>query len=210
MVEEAAGPTVHPTALVESSSVGCGTRIWAFAHVLAGAVIGRDCNVGDHCFVEGGARIGNGVVLKNGVSVWDKVRLDDCVFVGPNVVFTNDPYPRADPRWKAPPECWKGTRVHAHATIGANATIVCGLEIGSYAMIAAGATVTRSVRPYELVSGTPARHAGWVCECGAVKSDGQCPRCVGSELSCGQQQLEKGPRATSEFVRENGPPRRPQ
>ena len=168
---------IHPQAIVESTSIGKGTRIWPFAHILKGAVVGENCNICEQCFVEGGARIGNGVVLKNGVSIWDKVTLEDYVFVGPHAVFTNDPVPRAAPAWKASQGEWQETLVREHATVGANATILCGIELGAYSFVGAGAVVTRSVQAYERVLGVPARHAGWVCRCGWLLDDNPCQRC---------------------------------
>lgn len=163
---------VHPSALVDSAKVGKGTRIWAFAHILAGAQIGRDCNIGDHCFIEGGTRIGNGVTIKNAVQVWEGLDIRDGVFVGPSVVFTNDRSPRS-PRSAAGAARYRNklwlerTVVEKGASLGANATIVCGVQIGRYAMVAAGAVVTRSVPDHGLVAGVPARLIGWVCVCGA-------------------------------------------
>ena len=162
----------HPSALVESTTVGAGTRIWAFAHVLKGAHIGQHCNIGDHCFVEGGARIGNNVTVKNGVAIWEGVVVADNVFVGPFSVFTNDLAPRS-PRFpgtarRYASKTWlRRTVVEEGASIGANATILCGLRIGSFAMIAAGAVVTRDVPAHALMVGVPARQTGWVCQCGA-------------------------------------------
>ncbi len=152
----------HPTALVESESIGAGTRIWAFAHVLKGAEIGRDCNIGDHCFIEGDVKIGDQVVIKNGVSVWSGVTLEDYVFVGPNAVFTNDLFPRA----KLYHEQDLRTVVRTGASIGANATIRCGIEIGRWAMIGAGSVLTRDLPDFGLAYGVPARQRGWVCACG--------------------------------------------
>ena len=177
----------HPSALVESAAVGAGTRIWAFAHVLQGARIGGHCNLGDHCFVEGGARIGNNVTIKNGVAIWDGVVVRDNVFVGPFAVFTNDLAPRS-PRFPAAARRYSSrgwlsrTVVEEGASIGANATILCGLRVGRFAMIAAGAGVTRVVPAYALMVGVPARQVGWVCECGtrlAADSRGMasCPAC---------------------------------
>lgn len=156
----------HPAALVETDQIGAGTRIWAFAHVMPGAVIGRDCNIGDHCYIEGGVRIGDEVVVKNGVSVWDGVTLEDRVFAGPNVAFTNDRVPRA----KAPPEQWYRTLVREGASLGANATILPGITIGRYALIGAGAVVTRDVPDFALMTGNPARRRGYVCRCGTALS----------------------------------------
>jgi UDP-2-acetamido-3-amino-2,3-dideoxy-glucuronate N-acetyltransferase len=158
------GVFVHPRGLCESDRVGPGTRIWAFAHVLAGARIGRDCNVCDHAFVEGGAVVGDRVTIKNAVLVWDLVTVGDDVFLGPNVVFTNDHAPRAE--IKKGRDALAATVVHAGATIGAGATIVCGTTLGGYCFVAAGAVVTRDVAAHALVAGNPARAAGWVCACG--------------------------------------------
>ena len=151
----------HPLALVESTDIGEGTRIWAWAHVMPGARVGRGCNIGDHSFIEGGAAIGDDCVIKNGVSVWDGVRLEDRVFVGPNAVFTNDRYPRA----KSPPTSWWQTLVREGASIGANATICPGITIGRWAMVGAGAVVTKDVPDYALLTGNPARISGHVCRC---------------------------------------------
>jgi acetyltransferase-like isoleucine patch superfamily enzyme len=155
---------VHEAALCESDDVGPRTRVWAFAHVLPGARIGADCNICDHVFVEGGARIGDRVTVKNGVLIWDGVTLEDEVFVGPGAVFTNDIRPRV--AFRTPPAELLDTLVESGATIGANATIVCGVTIGRHAFVGAGAVVTSNVPPHALVIGNPAAGAGWVCECG--------------------------------------------
>lgn len=155
---------VHPNGLCESTTVGDGTRVWAFAHVLPGALVGRDCNVGDHAFIEGGAVVGDRVTVKNAVLVWDGVTVEDDVFLGPNMIFTNDLNPRA--HVKKARDQFLTTRVAHGATIGANATIVCGVTIGHHAFVAAGAVVTRNVAPHALVAGVPARAMGWVCTCG--------------------------------------------
>jgi UDP-2-acetamido-3-amino-2,3-dideoxy-glucuronate N-acetyltransferase len=157
---------VHPKAIVESHDIGEGTRIWAFAHVLPGARIGRHCNVGDHCFIEGKVVVGDYCTIKNGVSLWDLVTLEDGVFVGPNAVFTNDMRPRAFPDFRATPEEWLPTLVREGAAIGANATIVCGTTIGRYAFVGAGSVVTKDVVDHGLVVGIPARRVGYVCRCG--------------------------------------------
>jgi UDP-2-acetamido-3-amino-2,3-dideoxy-glucuronate N-acetyltransferase len=155
---------VHPDGRCESGRVGPGTRIWAFAHVLSGAVIGRDCNICDHAFVEGDAVIGDRVTVKNGVLIWDGVTIGDDVFIGPGVVFTNDLTPRAHVK-KAGGELTP-TTVLRGATIGANSTIVCGVTIGRHAFVGAGSVVTRDVVDHAMVRGNPARQAGWVCSCG--------------------------------------------
>jgi len=155
---------VHPQALVEAEEVGEGTRIWAFAHVMKGAVLGSHCNICDHAFIESNVIIGDGVTIKNGVAIWDGVTLCDHVFVGPNAVFTNDLNPRAEV--KKGRESFVHTEVREGATIGANATIVCGVVIDRYAFVGAGTVVIRDVPPYALVVGNPARQIGFMCECG--------------------------------------------
>ena len=151
----------HPKALVESDTIGEGTRVWAFAHVMSGATIGRHCNIGEHCFIEKGAIIADNVTVKNQVSVWDGVVLDEGVFVGPNASLTNDLRPRSRQAG------WTLARTHVGqgATIGANATIVCGIEIGPFAFVGAGAVVTGDVGAHTLVYGNPARPRGFVCRC---------------------------------------------
>ena len=175
---------VHPRGLNESEQVGAGTRIWAFAQVMRGAVVGRDCNIGGHSFVEAGARVGNGVTVKNGVCVWEGVCLEDYVFVGPQACFTNDRYPRS-PRGPSAAgryatKAWlEGTRVCEGAAIGARAVILPGLTIGRYALVAAGAVVTRDVPDFVAVRGHPARPAGYVCMCGRpLPAAGEALNCV--------------------------------
>jgi UDP-2-acetamido-3-amino-2,3-dideoxy-glucuronate N-acetyltransferase len=155
---------VHPLALCESGEIGARTRIWAFAHVLPGARIGADCNVCDHAFVEGGALVGNSVTIKNNVLLWDGVTVEDEVFLGPNAVFTNDLRPRA--AFKKGREELLPTLVRQGATIGANATVVCGVTVGRWAFVGAGAVVSADVPDHALVVGNPARHVGWACVCG--------------------------------------------
>jgi acetyltransferase-like isoleucine patch superfamily enzyme len=155
---------VHDKALCESDDVGPRTRVWAFAHVMKGAVVGADCNIGDHAFIESGATLGDRVTVKNAVLVWDKVTVEDDVFLGPNMVFTNDMNPRA--AFKKPPDRFLPTLVKRGASIGANATIVCGLTIGEQAFVGAGSVVIRDVPAHALVVGNPARRTGWLCACG--------------------------------------------
>ena len=164
---------VHPLGVCESDDVGPRTRVWAFAHVLAGAKIGADCNVCDHAYVESGVVVGNGCTIKNAVLLFEGVVVEDDVFLGPNVVFTNDRVPRAAN--KKPHDALLCTHVRRGATIGANATIVCGTEIGRNAFIGAGAVVNRDVAPHALMVGNPARRIAWVCECGER---------LGADLSC--------------------------
>lgn len=153
---------IHPHAIVEIDQLGSGTRVWAFTHVLQGAAIGCGCNIGDHCYIEGGVKIGDDVVIKNGVSVWDGVIIEDRVFVGPNVTFTNDVIPRA----KVYHEEYEKTLIFEGASIGASATILCGITLGRWCVIGAGSVVTTAVPDYGLVYGNPARLKGYVCECG--------------------------------------------
>ena len=165
---------VHPNGLCESTTVGDGTRVWAFAHVLAGAVVGADCNIGDHAFIEGGAVVGDRVTVKNAVLVWDGVTVEDDVFLGPNMIFTNDLNPRA--HVKKARDQFLTTRVARGATIGANATIVCGHTLGAYCFIAAGAVVTGDVPDFALMMGVPAKRRGWMSRAGAqLGADLVCP-----------------------------------
>lgn len=143
----------HEKAIVETSAIGLGTRIWAFAHILPGAQIGSNCNICDHVFIENDVIIGNRVTVKCGVQLWDGIHIEDDVFIGPNATFTNDPWPRSRQWSTATPK----TLIHAGASIGANATILPGLTIGKCAMVGAGAVVTNSVPPYAVVAGNPAR-----------------------------------------------------
>jgi UDP-2-acetamido-3-amino-2,3-dideoxy-glucuronate N-acetyltransferase len=146
----------HDRALVESEQIGPRTRIWAFVHVLPGAVIGEDCNICDHVFIENDVIIGNRVTVKCGVQLWDGVRLDDDVFVGPNVTFTNDPFPRSR-QWVSPAI----THVAEGASIGANATILPGVMIGKGSMVGAGSVITSDVPPHAIVAGNPSRIVGY-------------------------------------------------
>jgi UDP-2-acetamido-3-amino-2,3-dideoxy-glucuronate N-acetyltransferase len=147
----------HPQAIVESSRVGDGTKIWAFAHVLPGAQIGRDCNICDHTFIENNVVVGDRVTVKCGVQLWDGLVLEDDVFVGPNATFTNDPFPRS----KHHPQEYPRTVVKRGASIGANATILPGLTIGEHAMIGAGAVLTHNAPPHAILTGNPARIRGY-------------------------------------------------
>jgi len=152
----------HPQALVESTRIGGGTRVWAFAHVMDGAVVGRDCNIGEQCFIESGARLGDRVTVKNGVAVWDGVTVEDDVFLGPSAVLTNDPRPRSRSRGFVPTP----TLLARGCSIGAGAIVLCGLRVGRYSMVGAGALVTRDVPDHALALGHPARVVGHVCSCG--------------------------------------------
>lgn len=154
---------IHPHALVDPDvRIGGGTRVWAFAHVVKGAVVGEDCNICDHTFVEGKVRLGNRVTLKSGVYLWDGVVAEDGVFIGPAAVFVNDLRPRSrSAQWKC-----VGTLLREGCSIGANATILAGLEIGRFAMVGAGSVVTHDVPDFALVVGNPARFHRWLCRCG--------------------------------------------
>lgn len=168
----------HDTAVIDPEvEIGTGTTIWHFSHVLSRSTVGRDCRIGQNVVIGPDVRVGNNVKIQNNVSVYAGVTLEDDVFCGPSMVFTNVLTPRAAfPRNHA--ENFAPTLVRRGASIGANATIVCGHTIGEYAMVGAGAVVTKDVRPHSLVLGNPARHAGWVCECGArLKFDGASAAC---------------------------------
>ena len=155
---------VHPSSFVdEPATIGEGTAIWHFCHIQKGALIGRDCRIGQNVNVGSSAVIGDGVKIQNNVSVYDGVVLEDSVFCGPSMVFTNVINPRSHVSRKHE---YKKTLVRRGATIGANATVVCGVTIGEYAFIGAGAVVTRNVPDYALVYGNPARQKGWICACG--------------------------------------------
>jgi acetyltransferase-like isoleucine patch superfamily enzyme len=175
---------VHPLALCESDHVGRETRIWAFAQVMRGAILGEHCNVGGHTFVEGGARIGHRVTIKNHVLVWDGVTIEDDVFVGPAVVFTNDRYPRS-PRMPGlaahygDKQNWlEPTRVCRGASLGARSVVMCGVTVGAFATVGAGSVVTRDVPAHAIVVGHPGRHVGWACVCGqALDLNLECERC---------------------------------
>ena len=151
-------PRIHPQALCESENVGADTRVWAFAHILPGAVIGTDCNISDGVFIENDVIVGDRVTLKCGTQLWDGVRLHDDVFIGPNATFTNDPFPRS----RQIPATYATTVVERGASIGANATILPGITVGRGAMVGAGSVVTHDVPPGAIVVGNPARISGYV------------------------------------------------
>jgi UDP-2-acetamido-3-amino-2,3-dideoxy-glucuronate N-acetyltransferase len=154
----------HETAVIDDGAqIGAGTKIWHFAHVMGGAVIGRDCNLGQNVVVSPKAVIGNGCKIQNNVSLYDLVELEDFVFCGPSMVFTNVFNPRAHISRKHE---YRKTLVRRGATIGANAVIVCGVTLGRYAFVGSGSVVTRDVPDFGLVFGNPARQRGWLCQCG--------------------------------------------
>jgi UDP-2-acetamido-3-amino-2,3-dideoxy-glucuronate N-acetyltransferase len=148
---------IHPLAQVATKFVGQRTRVWQFVVILDGAIIGADCNICSHCFIEGAVTIGNRVTVKNGVQLWDGLALEDDVFVGPNVTFSNDRFPVS----REPPETFETTLVQTGAAIGAGATVLPGLKIGRFSMVGAGAVVVHSVPDYAIVVGNPARVVGF-------------------------------------------------
>lgn len=168
---------VHESSFVDDHvTIGKGTKIWHFCHVQKNAVIGEHCSLGQNVNVSNNVKIGNGVKIQNNVSVYEGVELEDYVFCGPSCVFTNDLTPRAKyPKGSA---AYKRTLVKTGASIGANATVVCGHTLGKWCLIGAGAVVTTNVPDHALMLGIPAKRVGWVCECGAVlKNDLVCTEC---------------------------------
>lgn len=168
---------LHPSSYVdEDVSIGADTKIWHFCHIQSGARIGKHCSFGQNVNVSNHVKVGDGVKVQNNVSLYEGVELEDYVFCGPSCVFTNDLTPRArHPKGSAG---YRKTLIRHDATIGANATIVCGHTLGEYCMIAAGAVVTKDVPPHALMAGVPARRIGWVCTCGQVLNDNlRCPDC---------------------------------
>jgi UDP-2-acetamido-3-amino-2,3-dideoxy-glucuronate N-acetyltransferase len=184
VVSWAMGYWAHETAVVDQpASIGDGTRIWHFCHVMAGARIGAGCVLGQNVFVAARAVLGNGCKIQNNVSLYDDVELGDDVFVAPSAVFTNVVNPRAFIERKHE---YRRTRVGRGASIGANATVVCGHDVGEYAFVGAGAVVTKHVPAYALVTGVPARPIGWMCRCGVRLPAGGAPVCS----TCGARYLE--------------------
>ena len=175
----------HPTSIVESQDIGEGTKVWHFAHIREGAKVGKECIIGKSTYIDTHAEIGDRVKIQNFVSVYRGVKIEDDVFVGPSATFTNDLYPRAfiwDEERVVP------TLVKKGVSIGANATVLCGVSIGEYAMVGAGSVVVRDVPPFGLVYGNPARLEGFVCYCGK-RLEKIKERCAGSvlyECSCGK------------------------
>ena len=164
MRELPGGAQVHESSYVdEGARIGKGTRIWHFCHVMSGAEIGEQCSLGQNVVVMPGVVLGRNVKVQNNVSIYEGVRCEDDVFLGPSAVFTNVVNPRSHVSRKHE---YRSTLVKRGATIGANATVVCGHELGEYSFVAAGAVVTRNVPAYALVAGVPARVTGWMCECG--------------------------------------------
>jgi UDP-2-acetamido-3-amino-2,3-dideoxy-glucuronate N-acetyltransferase len=180
---------VHESAYIdEPCEIGAGTKIWHFSHVMAHASIGRNCSIGQNCVIASRASIGNNVKIQNNVSIYEGVVLEDDVFCGPSMVFTNVMTPRSGTPRNTSADYLK-TIVRRGATIGANATIVCGNTIGEYAFVGAGAVVTRDVGPYAVVYGNPARVHGYACQCGLLLTfDGGAARCEG----CGRSYHRRG------------------
>lgn len=168
---------VHESSYVDAGArIGAGTKIWHFCHIHKGAVIGENCSFGQNVNVGDGAFVGNHVKVQNNVSIYGGVELEDYVFCGPSMVFTNDLTPRS--KYPKGAAGYVKTRVGTMASIGANATIVCGHNVGRCAIVAAGAVVTKDVPDYALVAGVPARQKGWACECGEILPQAlACPHC---------------------------------
>lgn len=168
---------VHESSIIDDNvEIGEKTKIWHFCHVQSGARIGKGCSFGQNVNVSNNVKVGDGCKIQNNVSIYEGVELEDYVFCGPSMVFTNDLTPRAKyPKGSAG---YKKTILHTGASIGANATVVCGHEIGKWAMVAAGAVVTKNVPDYALVAGVPAKQIGWICECGErLPLDLNCKKC---------------------------------
>ena len=179
----------HPTAIVDKGAqIGDGSRVWHWAHVCSGAKIGQDVSLGQNVFVGNMVRIGNRCKIQNNVSVYDNVHLEDGVFCGPSVVFTNVYNPRALIERK---DQYRNTLVKKGATLGANCTIVCGVTVGEYAFVAAGAVITKNVKPYALMAGVPAKQTGWISQYGEkiplpLKGTSNCYTCphTGQPINC--------------------------
>jgi UDP-2-acetamido-3-amino-2,3-dideoxy-glucuronate N-acetyltransferase len=184
---------VHESSYVdEGARIGRGTKIWHFCHVMPGAVIGEHCNLGQNVVVMPGTRIGNNVKIQNNVSIYEGVILEDDVFCGPSCVFTNVLNPRSHVSRKNE---YRQTLVKRGATIGANATIVCGVTLGEYAFVGAGAVVTADVPPYALMVGVPARRVGWMCSCGErLHLEGGRARCGRCEAEYAEREGRLEPR----------------
>jgi UDP-2-acetamido-3-amino-2,3-dideoxy-glucuronate N-acetyltransferase len=177
---------IHESAYVdEGAQVGSGTKIWHFCHVMSGAVIGERCSLGQNVVVMNGTRLGRNCKIQNNVSIYEGVELEDDVFCGPSMVFTNVINPRSHVSRKSE---YKRTLVKRGVSIGANATIVCGTTLGEFAFVGAGAVVTKDVPPYALMAGVPARRIGWMCQCGERLSDAGAGRCA----ACGTEYERRG------------------
>ncbi|MFH1597614.1 MAG: acyltransferase [Patescibacteria group bacterium] len=185
---------VHETSIIEEkATIGSGTKIWHWTHVMPSAKIGKDCSLGQNVYVGSEAVIGNNVKVQNNVSVYDKVILEDNVFCAPSCVFTNDPNPRAEYSHR---DSWLQTVVKKGATIGANATVICGNSIGEYAFIGAGSVVTKDIPDYALAFGNPARIQGWMCQCGTKidfgsKDQAKCLECNKEYKRISEDKIER-------------------
>lgn len=168
--------TIHPSAIVdEGANIGCNTKIWHFSHIRSGAQIGSECTLGQNVYVAPSVKIGNHCRIQNNVSLFDGVFLEEKVFIGPSVVFTNVSRPRAH---ISQHNQFATTSIKKGASIGANATIICGVTIGEWAMVGAGSTVTKNVLPFTLVVGNPARKVAYICKCGYdIKENENCSIC---------------------------------
>jgi len=186
MIDESA--FVHNSALIDDgASIGAGTRVWAFSHVLSGAKIGSDCNICDHTFVENEVVICDRVTIKSGVYLWDGVKVESDVFIGPCVTFTNDRSPRS----RKYPEKYLKTVLQQGCSVGANSTILPGIVIGEWSLVGAGSVVTKNVKNYSLVCGNPAKLHGFVCRCGEkLHFIGEVARCCGFEYVQRNDELE--------------------
>ena len=177
---------IHESAYVDDGAeVGAGTKIWHFCHVMPGAVIGEKCSLGQNVVVMNGTRMGRNCKIQNNVSIYEGVELEDDVFCGPSMVFTNVMNPRSHVSRRNE---YRRTLVRRGSSIGANATIVCGVTLGEYAFIGAGAVVTKDVLPYALMAGVPARRIGWMCQCGERLPDSGVGRCA----ACGTEYVRDG------------------
>ncbi len=175
---------VHETSIIDDNvTIGEGTKIWHFCHVQSDVEIGKNCSFGQNVNISSHVKIGNGCKVQNNVSIYEGVELEDYVFCGPSMVFTNDLTPRA--KYPKGSSGYKKTVLHTGATVGANATIVCGHELGEWSMVAAGAVVTKNVPSHALVAGVPAKQIGWVCECGEKLDENL--RCS----SCGRRYIQE-------------------
>jgi UDP-2-acetamido-3-amino-2,3-dideoxy-glucuronate N-acetyltransferase len=184
---------VHESSYVdEPCTIGKGSKIWHFSHVMKDSVIGEGCNIGQNVVISPGVTLGNNVKIQNNVSVYTGVTLEDDVFCGPSCVFTNVTTPRSHVRRNDPEKDYAKTLVKKGASIGANATIVCGNSLGEYSFVGAGSVVTKDVPPYAMVYGNPARIKGWACECG-VKLSFEDDAATCSE--CGKQYQLTGPQS---------------